>query len=127
MRIVLKAKDPHDFRRAVANVQKTLVGEQNGETWVYKTDKGTYTFYTGGLVSEGFAQFEGKRRSFGRSMYFKVRRVKKIFGKDKLRMLIGKKEFDMRVTHFESSAKNKPFWANCSKDEYRALQKLKAY
>jgi len=126
MEIVLKSKNISGFVRALREIRKTLVGEINGEAWVYKTDKGTYTFYDS-TVGNGFVRFEGKRRSFGTSSFFRVRRIKRAIGKDKIKMSIGTEEFEMKVTHFESSASDKPFWVNCSKDEYRALQKLKAY
>jgi len=126
MKIILKPKKAIEFTQALLNVQESLKGEDNGMSWIYKTDKGTYTFFKG-MGEFVFIQFEGKRRSFGRSAHFKIRRVKKTFGDDKIKMMLGDKEFEMTVTAFESSAPSKPFWLNCSKDEYRALQKLKAY
>jgi len=125
MKIVMKTNNTIGFNEALKDVRKSLVGETIGNEWIYKTDKGAYTFYNG-LIGQGYVQFEGKRTSFGTSSYFRVRRVKSLIGKDKIKMLIGKKEFTMQVTVFESSAKDKPFWVNCSKEDYRALQKLKA-
>jgi len=125
MKVILRPKRSIDFTRAVLEVKKTLVGEDNGFAWVYKTDKGTYSFYKG-IGNFAFVEFEGKRRSFGMSPYFKISRVKKIFGDDRITMLVGREIFDMEITALESSAPDKPFWANCSKKDYRALQKLKA-
>jgi hypothetical protein len=126
MKVILKPKNAGSFTNALMEVRKTLVGENSGFAWIYKTDKGVYTFYKG-MGKFAFVQFEGKRRSFGMSPYFKIKRVKRAVGKDRIRMLVGEQEFEMEITAFESSAADKPFWVNCSKSEYRALQKLKAY
>ena len=93
----------------------------------YATNNGEYNFFISpSPEAQVYMEFIGKRRSFGATGLFRIKRVKRIFGKDKLVLQINGKEFKARVTWYETSAKDKPFWVNCSDDEYRALQKLKA-
>lgn len=126
MKIVLKPKNSAAFTAALKAVKPAIGGEENGMAWIYKTGKGEYRFYKG-PENFAFVEFEGKRRSFGMTSYFKVKRIKRRFGEDKIMMSVGDKQFEMTVAGYESSAPSKPFWVNCTKEEYRALQKLKAY
>jgi len=127
MQIVLKAIKPDKFWEEVERVKDLL--ETNGsEMYVYKTDNGEYEFMRapGMPPRDAYVTFTGKRTAFGMTQRFRVRRIKKMFGNDIIKMKVGSKDFRMKITWFGSSAKDKPFWANCSKEDYRALQKLKA-
>ncbi len=127
MKVQMKPKNVAAFSRAVHVIKRIVVGKENGFSWIYETNKGKYIFMKGFEDNYPYVEFDGKRRSFGTSPYFRVRRVKRFIGDDKIKMLVGNEEFEMEIIKVESSAPNKPFWATCSKSDYRALQKLKAF
>jgi hypothetical protein len=127
MWIAMRAKNPEKFWKEIEKISNKLKKE-TGPLYSYATEHGTYTFAKT-IDPDGtdvYAAFEGKRTSFGTSSLFRVKRAKRIFRNDQLKMLINGKYFDMKVSIYRTSSPEKPFWATCSKEDYRALQKLRA-
>ena len=121
MKLVLKAKNASSFDRQVTALRATLFLKKNETGFVYETNGGSYTAVSGGLLI-----FSGKRQSFGKSKFMRIKRISRTLRKDKLVIELGDKQFDLEVEQEETSAPNKPFWATCSDKNYAALTKLLA-
>lgn len=131
MWISLKVKNPEKFWEEVKEMKDKLIGDGRGGIFTYKTDNGSYNFVNAPVNKDEptavYLTFEGKRMAFGKSnSLFSIKRIKRWIRNDKLKVFINGHSYDLELSYYKTSADYKPFWATCSKSDYRALQKLKA-